>query len=88
MLTQMGYVSIFIEVYGYKRRSTLVDGYISFMNPEKQVRTLANIMDVIDSMTFAELNELEIKHKEKNNARWRQNKIARKNGQGQTSHPP
>tara|TARA_Y100000758_G_C15942057_1_gene382740 strand:+ start:178 stop:384 length:207 start_codon:yes stop_codon:yes gene_type:complete len=58
IMTEMGYVCKFVSTYGYKRMPKYSNGYISFMNPEKKIVTLADLLNIINDMTFDELEEL------------------------------
>ncbi len=87
MLTQKGYATAYMEVNDF-RKERRKHNIGTWYDNEGVTWKMEWLMEMIDNMSFDEMNKLEIEMKEKRNARWRQSKIARKNGQRQTSHTP
>ena len=58
MLSQMGYVHKFVLVNNFKRLPNYTNGYISWKDYRGNIVTLADVMDIVDNMSFKELQEL------------------------------
>ena len=58
IMSQMGYVHKLVTVQGMKRMPNYTNGYISWRDYSGKIVTLAELMDIIDNMSFAELKEL------------------------------
>ena len=78
MLTRKGYVAAYMEVKEF-RREKRKHNVGTWYDNEGITWKIEWVDAMIDSMTFEQLNDLEIELKEKRNARWRQNKIASQN---------
>ena len=78
MLTQKGYATAYMEVndFRHERRKHNIG---TWYDNEGVTWKFEWVMAHVDNMDWDELNELEIKMKEKRNACWRQNKIASQN---------
>jgi len=78
MMTRKGYVAAYMEVNEF-RREKRKHNVGTWYDKEGITWKIEWVDAMINSMTFEQLNELEIEVKEKRNARWRQNKIASQN---------
>ncbi len=57
MMTEMGYVRKFVEVHNFKPRNKH-KGWISWEDYRGNILTLADVMDIVNNMSFKELQEL------------------------------
>ncbi len=58
MLSEMGYVYKLVSTQGMKRMPNYTNGYISWRDYSGKIVTLADLMEIVHNMTFAELEEL------------------------------
>ena len=57
MMTEMGYVRKLVEVHNFKPRNKH-KGWISWEDYRGNILTLADVMDIVNNMSFKELQEL------------------------------